>query len=210
MGFQVEINSILRTDEPYQLVKGGAYDFHKKGSRVFFDTIPIWLASNDWTALAEIKILAQSRTPAEVTGKFTVSYLYAPQEQAVITEMFRRLYACGDDPIIYVLISGVDYQKSLASGSYTPESLANAGFIHASPAAQLTRVANKYYKEVEDVRVLIVDLAKITSPVKWEPATGGLYPHIYGPMNMDAVVRQCAIHPGLDGVFDIQPGDLSA
>jgi hypothetical protein len=78
MGFQVEINSILRTDEPYQLAIGATYDFHKKGSRVFIDTIPIWLASNDWTALAEIKILEQSRTPAEVTGKFTVSYLYPP------------------------------------------------------------------------------------------------------------------------------------
>ena len=64
MGFHIEINSILRSDEPYALERGRVHPFGKDGSRIFFDDIPIWLAKGDWTALAEIRVLTQSRTPA--------------------------------------------------------------------------------------------------------------------------------------------------
>ena len=77
MGFHVEINSILRTDEPYQLARGSEHDFEKTGSRVFFDTLPIWLTSSDWTARAEIRVLSQTRTPTSVKGRFLVLHFDA-------------------------------------------------------------------------------------------------------------------------------------
>lgn len=208
MGFRVEINSILRSDEPYQLARGKTFPFEKQGSRVFFDTLPIWLTRSDWTALAEIQIVSQTRTSAGVTGEFVVSYVYTPEDQPAITEVFRRLYASEGDPNIYVLISGEDYKKAFANGVYAPASLQTEHFVHASPFNQLTRVANKRYKDVADVRLLVVALAKINPPVKWEPATGGLYPHIYGPVNMDAVVRDYAVPRQPDGSFEINRQDF--
>lgn len=208
MGFHVEINSILRTDESYALVRGQSYEFRKTGSRVFFDTLPIWLVRSDWTALAEIQVISQSRTPTEVTGRFEVTHLYSGQDQAVMTSVFRRLYAPGGDPYIYVLVSGEAYETALASGSHAPASLATEHFIHGSPFNQLNRVANKYYKEIAGVRLLVVALAKIGPEVKWEPATGGLYPHIYGAMNMDAVVKAYPVQPGANGDFDFKREDF--
>lgn len=203
MGFHLEINSILRSDEPYQLVKGHTYPFSKTGSRVFFDTLPIWLTRSDWTALAEIQVVTQTRTPTDIVGQFVVTYLYQPPEQSVVTDVFRRLYAPEGDPNIYVLISGENYAESTKSGSYAPASLPADHFIHASPFNQLNRVANKYYKEIADVHLMVAALSKIGPVVKWEPATGGLYPHIYGELNMDAVLKAYPIRPNASGEFEI-------
>jgi uncharacterized protein (DUF952 family) len=208
MGFNIEINSILRSDERYQLAKGQAYDFRKIGSRVFFDTLPSWLTRSDWTALAEIQVITQTRTPKEVVGKFVVTYLYQSPEQTVMTDVFRRMFAPEGDPNIYVLLSGENYAKSVDSGVYAADSLLTGHFVHASPFNQLTRVANHHYKELQDVRLMVVALLKIGPKVKWEPATGGLYPHIYGELNMDAVVNAYEIRRNASGVFDIKREDI--
>ena len=109
---------------------------------------------------------------------------------------------------IYVLVPGVDYEAAVALGHYRPASVDEEGFIHASPAAQLTRVANKHYVHEKDVRLLYVDPRRVRSEIRWEPATGGLYPHIYGPLNLDAVVRIRPIVAGADGKITIDPAEL--
>ena len=208
MGFYLEINSIIRTDEAYALQKGGIFPFEKSGSRVFFDDIPIWLTRDDWTALAEIKVVTQTREPDKVTGSFQVLHVYDAVEQAAVTEVFRRMYASGRDPFIYLLIGGEDYQVAVDKGTLYEDSFDSQGFIHGSPLDQLTRVANKFYADVADVKVMVVRTVKIQAAVKWEPATGGLYPHIYGPMNMDAVERVVPVAKGADGRFEIGASDL--
>ena len=48
----------------------------------------------------------------------------------------------------------------------------------------------RYYSEVDKIVVLKIDIAKLTSKLVSEPSTGGeVYPHIYGPINMDAVAE---------------------
>ena len=61
---------------------------------------------------------------------------------------------------------------------------------------------------VGPVVVLVVQTDKVDAPVKWEPATGGLYPHIYGPLNMNAVTSVVSVEPNADGVFDTTAADL--
>ena len=208
MGFIAEFNSIIRSDDYPGVQKGSTYPFTKTGSRIVFDNIPIWLTRNDWTALAEIRVTTQTRTTAQVSGEFVVEHVYDAAEQAMLTGMFRRMYANGSDPFIYLLISAADYQAAAARGTLYEATLQGSGFIHASPIDQLTRVANKYYKGVADVRVAVVQVLKVDAPIKWEPATAGIYPHIYGPLNMDAVTRVVPVSPGADGNFDITPRDL--
>ena len=93
MGFKVEINSILRSDDHRVLKVGATYPFEKSGSRVFFDDIPIWLTRMDWTALAEIQVISQERVPGNVRGQFRVLHIYQPDEQQVLTDVFIRMYA---------------------------------------------------------------------------------------------------------------------
>jgi uncharacterized protein (DUF952 family) len=187
MGFKIEINSILRSDEYEELTVGKNYPFEKKGSRVFFDSIPVWLTRKDWTALAEISIVSQTLENNTLKGTFRVDYIYAGQEQQSVTALFVRMYAGLSDPTIYLLSSQQEYDTALKSGALVRDSIKEEGFIHASPRSQLTRIANKYYKQTVNPLILRVDKSKVTSEIKWEPATGGLYPHIYGALNVDAI-----------------------
>ena len=59
-------------------------------------------------------------------------------------------------------------------------------------------------------RVLVVAIRRITPEVRWEPATGGLYPHIYGPLNMDAVDYAVPAPRDPDGQYRIRTQDLDA
>jgi uncharacterized protein (DUF952 family) len=105
------------------------------------------------------------------------------------------------DPHIYVFISGDDFARSNETGFYRPTSLASEGFVHASPRDQLHRVANKFYTATRDLRLMHIDPALVAAEIRWEPATGGLYPHIYGPLNMSAVVQTTEIQREADGTL---------
>jgi len=112
------------------------------------------------------------------------------------------------DPYFYLLESAENLEAAFAAGSLVRDDLKIEGFLHASPADQLTRVANKFYRSVKNLRCAVVEKALVRSEVKYEAATGGLYPHIYGPLNMDAVVRVIELQPGPDGAYAIDIGRL--
>lgn len=107
------------------------------------------------------------------------------------------------DPYFYLLESAENLEAAFAAGSLVRGDLKTDGFIHASPADQLTRVANKFYRNVKNLRCAVVAKAKVRSEVRYEPATGGLYPHIYGPLNMDAVEQVIELIPDAHGNFEI-------
>lgn len=203
MGFHVEINSILRSDEAYELKRGAVLPFQKSGSRIFFDDIPIFLTGSDWTARAEVRVVEQSRGSDGVQGKFRVLHVHAGDEQKALTIVFRRMFAGGTDPFIYLLMSPADHAAAAKAGTWDPPSRKTDGFIHASPADQLTRVANKYYQQFAEVVVAFLRAEHVTSEILWEPATQGLYPHVYGPINMDAAARVMRFSRGLDGRYTI-------
>ena len=101
--------------------------------------------------------------------------------------------------IIYHLAFRADWEAGLAAGEYVAPSLAEEGFIHASgDEEQMLRVAARLFAGRDDLLVLDVDTEKLgkDSPVIREPARSGeIYPHVYGPINPEAVVRVRALVP---------------
>ncbi|MFN6962450.1 MAG: DUF952 domain-containing protein [Pyrinomonadaceae bacterium] len=72
---------------------------------------------------------------------------------------------------------------------YEADSLATEGFIHCSFAEQLDGVLARYYSGEPRVKVLEIEPSKLISKLIVEPSTGGeSYPHIYGPINREAIV----------------------
>jgi len=72
---------------------------------------------------------------------------------------------------------------------YEAESLATEGFIHCSFAEQLDAVIRRYYSDGDELVILEIDATLLDSKLVVEPSTGGEnYPHIYGPINKDAIV----------------------
>lgn len=83
-----------------------------------------------------------------------------------------------------------DAWKSFDGEFYEHSSLAAEGFIHCSFDHQLEGVIARYYSGVETVILLEIDSERLISKLINEPSTGGeIYPHIYGPINRDAIVR---------------------
>lgn len=71
---------------------------------------------------------------------------------------------------------------------YEAESLASEGFIHCSFDDQIDTVLKRYYGSAGQVFILEIDARKLTSKLVVEPSTNGEnYPHIYGPINRDAI-----------------------
>lgn len=62
------------------------------------------------------------------------------------------------------------------------------GFIHLSTAAQLAGTAAKHFAGATDLLLVAVDAGALGQALKWEPSRGGdLFPHLYGPLALDAV-----------------------
>jgi uncharacterized protein (DUF952 family) len=96
-------------------------------------------------------------------------------------------------------------------GAYEPASLASEGFVHCSTATQVLPVAHRFYAGQSGLALLVIDPARLTSTLKWEQvpdepasaagAQGSAYPHIYGPVNLDAVTAVLDFEPDRDGRF---------
>ena len=101
-----------------------------------------------------------------------------------------------------------DWDSALAAGSYRAPSLGTEGFIHFSYAEQVGATANRYYGAIGGLQVLEVNPALVGSELRVEPSstTGELFPHLYGPLPITAVV---AIHPlerNATGDYTFDPG----
>ncbi len=63
------------------------------------------------------------------------------------------------------------------------------GYIHLSTAAQLTETVDKHFAGQTDLHIAAVDLEAMGEAVKWEESRGGqLFPHLYAPLPLSAVV----------------------
>jgi len=79
-----------------------------------------------------------------------------------------------------------------------------ATFIHASRPEQVAMVANFAYDDVtEPLCLLVIDTGRLVSALCDEDldGTGMSFPHIYGPLNLDAVVDILRYERGTDGLW---------
>ncbi|WP_294319522.1 DUF952 domain-containing protein [uncultured Sphingomonas sp.] len=69
------------------------------------------------------------------------------------------------------------------------------GYVHLSTFDQLTETVDKHFVGQDDLHVAEVDLEALGDAVKWEPSRGGqLFPHLYAPLPLNAVVAYGPLH----------------
>ena len=93
--------------------------------------------------------------------------------------------------MIYHVTKKQAWQNALQKGYYEAASLSTEGFIHTSTLLQVAGVLNRYYKNEVDLILLHIDESKLISPLKYEmaPSVNELFPHIFGPININAVIK---------------------
>ncbi|NUP49722.1 MAG: DUF952 domain-containing protein [Catenulispora sp.] len=105
---------------------------------------------------------------------------------------------------IYHIAFRADWVQAEAAGEYRVSTrgrtLEQQGFIHAATANQVDGVAGAFYADVDaaELVVLEIDPDRLTAPLRYEEVPGAAdpFPHIYGPLNTDAVVGTSALPVG--------------
>jgi uncharacterized protein (DUF952 family) len=93
--------------------------------------------------------------------------------------------------MIYHVTTHTAWQQALSDGYYQAPSLLTEGFIHLSQAEQVQGVLKRYYQGQQNLVLLHVDEAKLLAELKYElaPSINEMFPHLYGKLNVDAVIK---------------------
>ena len=111
--------------------------------------------------------------------------------------------------MILHLIENEDWQKVKETEVYSPSSIKTEGFIHCSTFDQVEVIANLFFKESTSLKVLCIDTEKVHSKIVYEDTEnfGQLFPHLYGPLNLDSVTKVIELLRDQNGRF-IMPNEL--
>jgi uncharacterized protein (DUF952 family) len=111
--------------------------------------------------------------------------------------------------VIYHITTRREWEQTRTD--YRAPSLDSEGFIHCSTAEQVVKVAKAFFHSQRDLVLLCIEPARLASELRWEapahpdsaPMTESQeqFPHIYGPINRDAIVRALDFPPDADGHF---------
>ena len=113
-------------------------------------------------------------------------------------------------PDVLVHLCGLEeWSRARSRGAIHPEAPgpdAKDKFIHLSTPDQVHLPANRIFRGRDDLVLLHIDPVLLESPVRWEPGVvtdpeSMLFPHLYGPLPVRAVIRVTAYRPGPDGTF---------
>jgi uncharacterized protein (DUF952 family) len=92
---------------------------------------------------------------------------------------------------IYHITSQSEWQKAKETGFYVAPSLNEEGFIHCCDENQVDFIKEKYYANSTDLVNLCIETTKLSAQFvfEWSPSLEQTFPHVYGPINVEAVER---------------------
>jgi uncharacterized protein (DUF952 family) len=108
---------------------------------------------------------------------------------------------------IYHIIDSQTWNNTKDSKKYSPPSLNKEKFIHASKKEQVLPTANRRYQDRDNLLLLAIDSTKVKPLIKFEYSSGAKedHPHIYGSLNLDAIINVLKFKKNEAGVFEKFP-----
>jgi uncharacterized protein (DUF952 family) len=99
------------------------------------------------------------------------------------------------------------WKTALQNGTYVPAEFEKEGFIHGSLVDQVLGSAQKHYQGQQGLVLLGIDSRLVQAEIRFENLVGGSrqFPHIYGVLNLDAVIGSAMFEADLDGNFSLPP-----
>jgi uncharacterized protein (DUF952 family) len=109
-------------------------------------------------------------------------------------------------PVLVHLCGADEWRLAQARGEHRPESLDAVGFVHLSTPEQVHLPANRLYAGRTDLVLLRLDQGQLAATVRWEPGVptdpdSMVFPHLYGPLRVSAVMSVTPYLPDADGRF---------
>jgi uncharacterized protein (DUF952 family) len=108
-------------------------------------------------------------------------------------------------PTIYKICPASAWREAERQGIYRGSADdARDGYIHFSTAAQVTETARKFFIGQTGLFLVEVDGDALGSALRWERSRNDeLFPHLYGELDLGAVLRAMTMHTRSDGTHDI-------
>lgn len=97
------------------------------------------------------------------------------------------------------ITTGAAWAAAERAGVYVAPSLGTEGFIHLSLERQWPGTANRFYRGVPDLVLLVIDGNRLDAEVRFEAADSDVFPHLYGELPVRAVERVMALPLAADG-----------
>jgi uncharacterized protein (DUF952 family) len=103
--------------------------------------------------------------------------------------------------LVFKIVATDEWRAAEAAGTFPGAAVDRAdGYIHLSTAAQAPETAAKWFAGRADLTLVAVDAKALHPDLRWEPSRGGaLFPHLYAPLPMSAVVWSRPLPLGPDG-----------
>jgi uncharacterized protein (DUF952 family) len=94
--------------------------------------------------------------------------------------------------IIYHITTKKEWREAKMEGLYIAPSLEMEGFIHCSEEHQIRGVLNRYFSGKAGLIKLVIDTDKLESRLQYDhsPSVNETFPHVYGPINISAVIEE--------------------
>jgi len=107
--------------------------------------------------------------------------------------------------MILHITSRAEWEAAQSIGHYDSKTLDTEGFIHCSTPKQVLGPANAFYSGQHGLVLLVIDPARAQAPIVYEDCyeSGQPFPHLYGPLNLDAVMGVVDFPPNPDGTFSL-------
>lgn len=103
--------------------------------------------------------------------------------------------------LVYKICPAALWAEAQAAGVFHGAPVDHAdGYIHFSTAAQARETAARHFAGGRDLKLVAVATAALGAALRWEPSRGGdLFPHLYAPLPLSAVLWVKDLPLGADG-----------
>jgi uncharacterized protein (DUF952 family) len=108
-------------------------------------------------------------------------------------------------PLIFHITQKTVWENAIFEGQYISDTLESQCFIHCSTQEQLFSIANFIFRGKTGLVLIVIDESLVQAEIRYENLEGGtdLFPHIYGHLNLDAIIRVIDFSPGKDSTFEL-------
>jgi uncharacterized protein (DUF952 family) len=106
--------------------------------------------------------------------------------------------------VILHITTRQQWEEAEELGIYRGDTLDSDGFIHCSTVRQVVQVANTFFPGRSGLVLVCIDADRVAAEIRYEALESEeSFPHIYGPLEVEAVSQVCDFEPGEDGTFSL-------
>lgn len=107
--------------------------------------------------------------------------------------------------MIYHISTPGEWDEIKLKEFYQPESFASEGFIHCSTLEKIEESANRFFLGKSEIVILCIDEKKVKDEIVYEDLynSGYEFPHIYGKLNINSVIKVITAKSNNNGEFNI-------